>query len=149
MGLPVSYRPSIDAGSPSDPYPEQSYSPSEVMSSSRKRTFSQFDGRNPFTQSPQSTRDKMPSLSGYNINQAPQNERASFAIAPDQQLTDVSPTAGAPPIDLAKPFWAQDTEIKHPRAEGTQAAKASAGHVWEFDSLFSAYVSLPLLVVKG
>ena len=148
MGLPVGYRPSVDAGSPSDPYIEQSYSPTEVMSGSRKRTFSQFDGRNPFTQSPQSTRDKVTSLSGYSINQAPQSERASFAIAPDQQLTDVSPTASAPPIDLTKPFWAQDTKTEHPRAQETQVGKISAGDGWEFDSLFSAYVSLPLLGYK-
>lgn len=148
MGLPVGYRPSVDAASPSDPYAEQSYSPTEVMSSSRKRTFSQFDGRNPFTQSPQSTRDKMTSLSGYSISQAPQSERASFAIAPDQQLTDVSPTADAPPIDLTKPFWAQDTKTEHPRAKETQVANISTGEIWEFDSLFSAYVSLPRLSYK-
>ncbi len=144
MGLPVGYRPSVDAGSPSDPYAEQSYSPTEIMSSSRKRTFSQFDGRNPFTQSPQSTRDKMTSLSGYSINQAPQSERGSFAIAPDQQITDVSPTAVAPPIDLARPFWAHDTKAEHPRAKEIQIATICPDDVWEFDSLFSAYVSPPV-----
>lgn len=134
MGIPIGYRPSIDAGSPSDPYPEQPYSPTEPMSSSRKRTFSQFDGRNPFTQSPHSSRDKMASLSGYSMNEG---GRGSFALAPDQQLTDVSPTAGVPLIDLAKPFWAQETEVEHPRAKEIQSTKATVGDLWQADSLFN------------
>lgn len=138
IGIPTGYRQSMDAGSPSDPYGDQSYSPTEPMSGSRKRTFSQFDGRNPFTQSPRSSRDKMASLSGYSISQGLQDGRGSFALAPDQQLTDISPTAGAPPIDLAKPFWAQETEVEHPRAKETQQNTAPADDLWNADSLFNA-----------
>lgn len=133
----MGYRPSVDAGSPSDPYPEQTFSPTEPMSSSRKRTFSQFDGRNPFTQSPQSTRDKTGSQGGYSINQAPQGGRGSFALAPDQQITDISPTAGAPPMDLTKPFWAQGTGVEHPMAREIQDTKALADDLWNADSLFN------------
>lgn len=136
MGIPLGYRPSVDANSPSDPYPEQSYSPTEPISSSRKRTFSQFDGRNPFAQPPHSSRDKMAGQSGYNVNQGLQSGRESFALAPDQQLTDISPTAGHTSLDLAKPFWAQETEVEHPRAKETQIATAPAADLSTAESLF-------------
>ena len=138
IGMPIGYRPSVDAGSPSDPYPEQPYSPTEPISGSRKRTFSQFDGRNPFSQSPRSSRDKMGSLSGCSMNQAPQDGRGSFALAPDQQLTDISPTADAPPLDLAKPFWAQETEVERPITQEIQDARAPTDEVWKGDSVFNA-----------
>lgn len=141
MGIPTGYRASVDAASPSDTYPEQSYSPTEPMSGSRKRTFSQFDGRNPFAQSPQSSRDRMASLGGYNIHHGAQGGRGSFAIAPDQQLVDISPTAGAPTADLAKPFWAQETDVEHPRTKKADEAKPSVDDVWKGDSLFSVSVA--------
>jgi hypothetical protein len=135
MGIPTSYRASIDAASPTDMYPEQSYSPTEPMSSSRKRTFSQFDGRNPF-QSPHPSRDRVSSLGGYSMNQT-QGGRGSFALAPDQRLTDVSPTAPAPMIDLARPFWAQATDIEPPRSQPIQQEIAPVEDGWNGDDLFS------------
>jgi hypothetical protein len=137
MGIPIGYRPSVDAGSPSDPYPEQ-YSPTEPMSGGRKRTFSQFDGRNPFAQSPHPNRDRMTSLGGYSIGQGQPGGRGSIALAPDQQFTDVSPTAGAPPLDLAKPFWAQKTGVERPNVKKNLEAGAPAGDEWKADSLFSS-----------
>jgi hypothetical protein len=141
IGIPIGYRPSLDAASQPDAYPDQPYSPTEPRPSSRKRTFSQFDGRNPFTQSPQSSRNKVASLSGYSISQAAQGERASFALAPDQQLADISPTAGTASMDLAKPFWAQATDVEHPRAQESQMSATPADDLWSADSLFNAYVS--------
>jgi hypothetical protein len=140
MGIPIGYRPSLDAASQPDAYPDQPYSPTEPLPSSRKRTFSQFDGRNPFTQSPQSGRNKVASLSGYSINQAPQGERASIALAPDQQLADISPTAGPASVDLTKPFWTQAADAENPMAQESQMAATSADGLWSADSLFNAYV---------
>lgn len=137
MGIPTGCRPSVDAGSPSDPYPEQPYSPAEPMSSSRKRTFSQFDGRNPFTQSAHPSRDKMASLGGYSLSQGPQGGRGSFAVAPDQQPTDISPTAGGS-THLVAPFWAQDTVVEHPMTKKPHEGEAPVGDVWKADSLFGA-----------
>jgi hypothetical protein len=148
MGIPLGYRPSLDAASQPDAYPDQPYSPTEPLPSSRKRTFSQFDGRNPFAQSPQSGRNKIASLSGYSINQAPQGERASFALAPDQQLTDISPTAGTTSVDLTKPFWAQTTDVEHLIAQESQMAATSVDGLWSADSLFNAYVSKILQFYK-
>ena len=138
MGIPAGYRPSIDAGSPTDPYPEQPYSPTEPMSGGRKRTFSQFDGRNPFAQSPNPNRDRITSLGGYSIHQGPSGGRGSIALAPDQQLTDISPTAKAPSVDLTKPFWAQDTDVEHPKIKATEEDSGPVGDGWKGDSLFSA-----------
>lgn len=137
MGIPTGFRPSVDAGSPSDPYPDQSYSPTESMSGSKKRTFSQIDGRNPFAQSPRSSRDKMASLSGYSLSEGLHGGHGSFAIAPDQQLSDISPKTSSLSIDLTKPFWAQDTEVEHPRAKKTQDTKAPAGELWQAAPLFT------------
>jgi hypothetical protein len=126
----------MDAGSPPDPYGEPPYSPTEPMSGSRKRTFSQFDGRNPFAQSPHTGRDKGGSLSGYSINQGPPGGRGSFALAPDQQLTDISPTAGAPPIELTKPFWVQQRTLAPSTAGEIQNAAATAVDVQKLEPLF-------------
>jgi hypothetical protein len=138
MGIPaVGYRPSVDAGSPSDAYPEQPYSPTEPMSGGRKRTFSQFDGRNPFAQSPHPNRDRMTSLGGYSMHQGLSGGRGSIALAPDQQLTDISPTAKAPAVDLTKPFWAQETDVEHPRTKTAEESGAAVGDGWKADSLFN------------
>lgn len=138
IGIPAGYRPSIDASSPTDPYLEQSYSPTEPMSGSRKRTFSQFDGRNPFAQSPHPHRDRATSLSGYGANQGLPGGRGSFDLAPDQQLVDVSATASAPSVNLVKPFWAHETEVEHPKTKTPPETKNDVGDPWRAESLFSA-----------
>lgn len=137
MGIPAGYRPSIDAGSPPDPYPEQPYSPTDAMAAGRKRTFSQFDGRNPFAHP---NRDRITSLGGYSIHQGPSGGRDSIALAPDQQLTDISPTAKASSVDLTKPFWAQETDVEHPQTKAMEEDSAPVGDGWKGDSLFSTSV---------
>ena len=145
----MGYRPSVDAGSPSDPYPEQPYSPTEPMSGGRKRTFSQFDGRNPFAQSPHPNRDRITSLGGYSMHQGLSGGRGSIALAPDQQLTDISPTAKAPSVDLTKPFWAQETDVEHPRTKTSGEGSDVVGDGWKADSLFNVYVTCHLGCIQA
>lgn len=140
MNMPSHGRPSLDAASPPESYPEPPYSPSEPLSGGRKRPFSQFDGRNPFQTTPRGSRDRIDSIGGDILSQGPLSERPSVSIAPDEQVTTNSPSFQPMPTRLAKPFWAQETDVERPGSRQTVEPAGLGGSLWPGDSLFEVCV---------